>query len=320
MNTNAIATKYSLPIPQIEKNWRKIVSYASIIVPAGLGLWLLAPILWGMVQGGLALLALSALASFAFVIGTLAIVLKPIMKKQFAIWAYQLSSWQVTNYPMEVIGIYYNFLREKYQRTKDTHAKVGGRKKQITDEIEACDTTIGNVARTLADPKAKLSQETIEGYEDQVIHAQQTKTELEKVLKKLVLALEIIALLENMNRKKFRQFKQIMGRMRIMKDVGDLVNELNADLRDLLGDSPQQADAEAAIQQIVSNMGQSFGQLEVLENQSKQLLALVNGDDEIALTQARQAMLESLRTIDGEATLVSVIPATNNTRSRLLDR
>lgn len=320
METNALTTNYSLPIPPIEQKWRKIVGFASIAIPSVLALWLLAPILWGAVSGMAALMAIGVLAGAAIAVGSLAIALKPFMNKQFAIWAYQLSSWQVNNYPMEVIGIYYNFLREKYQRTKDTRGKIGGKKKKLEDEIAEHQNVIQNAARTLNDPRAQLNRETIEEIEDRALHSQQTKEALEKVLKKINIALEIIALLEDVNRKKFRQFKQIMRRMSIMKEVGDLVNELNDDLRDLLGDSPQQADAEAAIEQIVGSMGQAFGQLEVLELQSKHLIAAVDADDEMVLANARQAMLESLRTVDGESNVVAVDPVSTQHRSRLLDR
>lgn len=318
MSTNDLATKYNLPIPAIEKKWRGLVKFGSVAVPTVLVLALLSPFLKSAFMAGAYLLGLGLLGGAAFTIGAFAIVLAPAVKKQFEIWAYQLSNWQTKNYPMVRIGIYYEFLRQKYQRTKDIRAKIGGTRNQIATEISGYQTTIDEAVMTLKDQHAKLSTESIEEIEDRVTHAQQSKSALEKFLKRVDLALETIGLLEELNRKKFRQFKQILNRMLLMKDLGDRTNELNAELRDLLGESVEKADAEAAMAVIEKELGQAFGELEVLEQQSRHLIAQTDVDDEIALAQARQAMLERMRTIDADVKVLavdSVAPA----RSRLLD-
>ncbi len=318
MSTNDLATKYNLPIPAIEKKWRELVKFGSVAVPTVLVLALLSPFLKSAFMGGAYLLGLGLLGGAAFTIGAFAIVLAPAVKKQFEIWAYQLSNWQTENYPMERLGIYYEFFRQKWQRTKDLRAKLGGRLKVVNDDIKKHQDTIDDAAQTLRDSRANLSQEAMEELEDRVLHAQQSKAEFEKFVVKLKTVLEAVGMLEDLNRKAFRKFKQNMRKMKIMKDVGDLMNELNTELRDLLGESPEQADAEAAMRFIEDSMGREFGVFEVLELQAKHLVARMEVDDEISLAQARQVMLERMRTIDAdvkELAVDSVAPA----RSRLLD-
>lgn len=302
-----VPSKYNLPIPNREIWNRRILNGALItvgVLAAGGVAAMVTPALWSLYEAGKAAIAAGLVFGGIFSAGALVMWAKPHIQKQFALWGYQMSAWQRTNYPMEVLGLRYQFLQDKYNRSLVTAQRLGGKKKKLEDRIAACDKVITDAAMVSRDLKADITSAVREEMEDQVSQAQQSKVAYSGLLARITPALETVNMLTEVARRQVRKFRNIMGTTLIKKEVGDLALEVNGELRQFFGENQSRADAEAVIQMIDDQMGQTFGEMEILELQARQFLDEGKLSDEIALSQARQAMMDRMRIIDGEARVI----------------
>lgn len=322
MATNKL-TQYDFPVPTKEKVARGL-AWIAMGAAAVVGVNFAGPHVLTALETvfdiGNMLVRIGILAGCAFAGILIVQALWPALKNLIAVMGYQAINFMRENYPLEQMAIWCDYLERKHQETKDGETVIKGVEKTNKEQAKAIQDRLDEIVTALQG-NHDLTPEEVNDLEVETAGLRAEKKVYDDMVEQLSEPLATIRLFVEFQDRGIKQYKILMRVSTAQHTANTSLSAVNGVLRNLFGKNPEKDNAIAARENIVRQLGQTFGELEGMQLQMQSLINAARTQDKIGLANAKKYLTERMRTIESTAVRIpDAVPVSGGQASRLLDR
>lgn len=316
-------THYDFPVPTKEKAAR-FLSWIAMGAVAVIGVNFVGPHVLTALETvfdiGNMLVRIGILAGSAFVGILIAQALWPAIKNLIAVMGYQAINFMRENYPLEQMAIWYDYLKAKLQETLDGERVIKGVEKTNKDQANTIQDRLDDIVNALQGNNG-LTPSEISDLEMETAGLRAEKKVYDDMVEQLFEPLATIRLFAEFQDRGVKQYAILMRVSNAQHTANASLSAVNNVLRNLFGNNPEKDNAIAARENIVRQLGQTFGELEGMQLQMQTLINAARTQDKVGLANAKRYLTDRMRTIEGTAVRIpDSVPVSSGQTSRLLDR